>query len=242
MNAEYVAYAMNYLSAISNATSDSSKIGVLSWSQGGIDVQWALKYWPSTREIVKDFMALSADFHGTLFAAVCISSSSPLCTPSIKQQAYSSNLIQTLRSGDEGGDSAFVPTTSVYSGVDEFVQPQMDTNASAYLLDERGVGVSNVQIQLGCPGLPGGGFYLHETMLVNPLAYALFQDAITHDGPGLLSRVDLGTVCNQLVPPGLGLEDLLGTEVMALVYGSLDTLAYGYVGDDEPVVKEYAGQ
>jgi hypothetical protein len=244
VNAEYVAYAMNYISAISNSSSSSNgrKIGVVSWSQGGIDVQWALKYWPSSREVVNDFMALSADFHGTLFAAVCLTSSSPLCTPSFKQQYYNSNLIQTLRGGDEGGASAFVPTTSVYSGVDEVVQPQIGTNASAYLLDERGVGVSNVQIQVGCPGLPAGGFYLHETMLVNPLAFALFADALTHDGPGELSRVDLNTVCNQLVPPGLGLDDLLGTEVMALVYGSLDTLTYGYVGDSEPPIKEYAVQ
>ncbi|KAJ5403786.1 hypothetical protein N7509_003657 [Penicillium cosmopolitanum] len=245
VNAEYVAYAMNYISAISNASyngPNGRKIGVISWSQGGIDVQWALKYWPSTRDIVEDFMALSADFHGTLFAAVCLTSSSPLCTPSIKQQYYNSNLIHALWGGHERGDFAFVPTTSVYSGVDQVVQPQIGTNASAYLLDERGVGVSNVQIQVGCPGLPAGGFYLHETMLVNPLAFALFADAITHDGPGDLARVDLDTVCNQLVPPGLGLDDLLGTEVMALVYGSLDTLTYGYVGDNEPPIKEYAKQ
>ncbi|CAI7639662.1 unnamed protein product [Penicillium manginii] len=227
VNAEYVAYAMNYISSITGR-----QIGVISWSQGGIDVQWALKYWPSTRAIVDDFMALSADFHGTVLAAVCLLPS-PLCTPSIKQQVYDSALIRTLRGGSEGGDSAFVPTTSVYSGFDEVVQPQVGTGASAFLGDVRGVGVSNVQVQGACAGLPGGGPYLHETMLVNPLAWALFVDAITHDGPGELSRVDLGTVCGQLVAPGLGVDDLLETEAMTLVYASLDTLAYAseHVGD-----------
>jgi hypothetical protein len=59
-NAEYVAYAINYISGVSN----NSKIGAISWSQGGLDVQWALRYWPSTREILEDFMAISADSMG----------------------------------------------------------------------------------------------------------------------------------------------------------------------------------
>ncbi|KAB8068790.1 hypothetical protein BDV29DRAFT_63138 [Aspergillus leporis] len=42
-NAEYVAYAITY----SWGASNGSMIGVISWSQGGLDVQWALKYWPS---------------------------------------------------------------------------------------------------------------------------------------------------------------------------------------------------
>jgi hypothetical protein len=53
-------------------------------------------------------------------------------------------------------------------------------------------------------------------MLINPIAYALFVYSLTHDGPGNLSRIGFDTVCNQLVPPGLGLEDVLGTEAIAL--------------------------
>lgn len=57
-NAEYIAYAINYISTQCN----NKPVTVLSWSQGGLNVQWALKYWPSTREIVKDFIALSPGF------------------------------------------------------------------------------------------------------------------------------------------------------------------------------------
>jgi hypothetical protein len=53
-------------------------------------------------------------------------------------------------------------------------------------------------------------------MLINPIAYALFVDSLTHDGPGIPSRIGFDTVCNQLVPPGLGLEEFLGTEAIAL--------------------------
>jgi hypothetical protein len=233
VSAEYVAYAINYISGISNG----SKIGVIVWSQGGIDVQWALKYWPSTREIVDDFMPISSDFHGTLLDNLCFVPVPP-CTPAAKQQSSESNLIHVFRAHD--GDSAYVPTTSVYSGVDEVVQPQSDPDASAALKDHRKVGVTNTQIQLACPGKPAGSFYLHETMLVNPVAYALFVDAMTHDGPGQLSRIDLDTVCDQLVPPGLGLEDLLGTEAVTVVLGVLDTLSYGEYVDIEPPIKPYA--
>ncbi|KAJ5281404.1 hypothetical protein N7478_006776 [Penicillium angulare] len=228
---EYVAYAINYVSAISK-----TKIGVISWSQGGIDVQWALRYWPSTRDAVEDFMPISPDFHGTLFEYACVFPNR-LCTPSIRQQGYESNLIHALR--NEDGDSAYVPTTSVYSGVDEIVQPQSDPNASGTLKDVRRVGVTNTQIQLACPGKPAGGFYTHEAMLVNPIAYALFVDALTHDGPGELSRIDLDTVCDQIVPLGLGLDDLLGTEAMAVIYGIVDTLSYGESEPQEPPLKYY---
>jgi hypothetical protein len=100
--------------------------------------------------------------------------------------------------------------------------------------------MTNTQIQLACPEKPAGSFYLHETMLVNPITYALFVDALTHDGPRNLSRIGLDTVCNQLVPPGLDLEDLLGTEAMALVLGVTDLLSYGYIGNTEPPAKPYA--
>lgn len=237
INSEYVAYAINYIYGIANNT----KIGIISWSQGGLDVQWALKYWPSTREAVEDFMPVSADFHGTLLDVPCILSS-PLCTPAIKQQGYNSTLIHTLRA--DGGDSAYVPTTSVYSGVDEIVQPQIDPDASGALKDIRGVGAANTPIQLACRGKPAGSFYFHSTMLVNPLAYALFVDALTHEGPGDLSRIDLDTVCDQLLPPMLGLKDLLGTETVTTVLGPLDTLAYAlsHVDDNgtEPAVMAYA--
>jgi hypothetical protein len=126
------------------------------------------------------------------------------------QQAYSSSFVNKLRSN--GGDSAFVPTTSVYTGSDEVVLPQTGSGASAYLKSAGGVATSNTQVQLACPGLPAGGFCTHESMLYNPLAFALAVDALTHPGPGDLSRIDLATVCAQIVPPGLGVADVISTE------------------------------
>ncbi|KAJ5810962.1 hypothetical protein N7447_010478 [Penicillium robsamsonii] len=229
-NAEYVAYAINYISGLSRCS-----IGVLSWSQGSLDVQWALKYWPSTRAAVSDFMAVSGDFHGTVVETLCMLAE-PVCSPAVQQQGYDTKFIRALRGGD--GDSAFVPTTSVYSGYDFVVQPQSGEWASAALRDVHGVGVSNVQVQVACAGRAAGGFYSHSAMLVNPLAYALFVDALVHDGPGRLERIDLNAVCGELVAPGLNVYDFLGMEAVSNVVGVLDVLLYGFNGS-EPPLRDY---
>ncbi|CAG8043188.1 unnamed protein product [Penicillium olsonii] len=228
-NAQYIAYAINYLS-----TQCGRSIGVLGWSQGALDIQWVLKYWPSTRSVVSDFLAVSADFHGTRVQSLCVLDEA-LCTPAIRQQGYESGFVRALR---DGGDSAFVPTTSIYSDVDFVVQPQSGEGASGLLGDARGVGVSNTQVQVVCAGEAGGGFYSHSGMLVHPLAYALFLDALGHEGPGRVERIDLG-VCRDSLAPGLGLGDFLGMEAVSDVLGPIEVLLYGESSGREPVLKDY---
>jgi pimeloyl-ACP methyl ester carboxylesterase len=233
INSEYVAYAINYISAVSE-----SNVAIVSWSQGGLDTQWALKYWPSTREVVDDFIAISPDFHGAaLSALVCPWLEAVLCTPSVWQQAWNSEFIRTLR--DDGGDSAYVPTTTVYSTFDEIVQPQSGPNASAILSDSRGVGVTNNHLQTVCGGKPAGGIYTHEGVLYNPLTWALAVDALTHDGPGDPSRLDLDEVCGRLLPSQLDLDDLLGTEGLLLILVA-ELVTYMPKTSGEPAIASYA--
>jgi hypothetical protein len=223
-NAEYVAYAINYIYGISNCR----KVAVISWSQGGIDAQWAFKYWPSTRSRVTDHIALSPDYHGTILAnAIDIGEPLP---PSIFQQEYNSNFITTLRS--DGGDSAYVPTTTIYSGFfDEIVEPQQGTGASAFLN-----GASNNEVQTVCQGQPAGTFYTHEGTLYNPLGFALTKDALSHKGPGKAQRLDLTTVCSTYLTPGLDLADFLLTENSILIAG-LTILTYPNKVFVEPPIK-----
>ncbi|KAI7771403.1 hypothetical protein LZL87_010843 [Fusarium oxysporum] len=232
VNAEYAAYALNYIASLSKRS-----VATIGWSQGNINTQWAFKYWPSTRKVTTDHVAISADYKGTILANF-VDLSGITNTPSVVQQEAGSNFIKTLRS--DGGDSGYVPTTSLYSSfLDEIVQPQEGTGASAYLLDAQNVGVTNAEVQKVCAGKPAGSFYTHESMLINPLSFALAKDALTHDGPGKISRLDLGTVCASSLAPGLGLEDLLITE-SAIVIAGISLVTYLPKVKQEPAIKKYA--
>ncbi|KAI2998501.1 hypothetical protein CBS147346_8162 [Aspergillus niger] len=233
VTAEYIAYSINYISSLYR-----SKVNVISWSQGGLNTQWALKYWPSTRDSVGDFIAISPDFRGTIETRlVCPWLAGIMCTPALWQQGWDAKFVRTLRGF--GGESAYVHTTTIYSSFDEIVQPMYGDQASAILQDARGVGVSNNHLQSICAHEPAGGMYTHRGVLYNPLAWALTIDALSHDGPGRPSRVNVTTVCQQSIPPQLGLDDLLGTEGLLLVSLS-ETLRYRPKTFAEPDILGYA--
>lgn len=241
VNSEFAAYAINYISDICG----NANVTVISWSQGGINTQWALKYWPSTRAVVEDFIAVSPDFGGTVIAhLVCPpidAVGQALCVPAFKQQVAGSNVLHTLEEED-GNDwrHAYVPTTTVYSATDEIVQPMVGPDASAIMNPRAGVGVSNNEVQEVCLGQIAGGIYTHELVLASPVTWALITDAMTHDGPGDTSRIDglKLKVCNQLLAPALDLDDGLGTEGLLIVAGA-EILTYDEKSTDEPPLMPY---
>lgn len=227
---------MNYISGISA----NRNVSVISWSQGGLNTQWALKYWPSTRQVASNFIAISPDYKGTVEAFIACPGF-PLnllaCVPSVIQQESKSDFVTTLRS--DGGDSAYVPTTTVYSATDEVVEPQSGTIASAFLNDARGVGVTNNQVQVSCKGDAAGGVYTHEGVLYNPLAFELAKDALMNGGPGQTTRLDRATACAPLVAQGLGVGDVLLTESALLIAG-VNILTFPSRVAKEPKIMSYA--
>ncbi|GAB7361116.1 hypothetical protein MBLNU230_g1152t2 [Neophaeotheca triangularis] len=230
LSGEYVAYAINYIYGISNRR----KVAVIGWSQGNINSQWAFKYWPSTRSRTTDLIAFSADYHGTTVANLVAAPGAPL-PPSVLQQQRNSNYITTLRRN--GGDSAYVPTTNVYSSfLDEIVQPQAGTGASAFLLQNNGVQATNTEVQRVCPQQPAGLFYTHEGVLYNPIGFELLKDALAHSGPGRVDRIDLQSVCNLLLTSGLSATNLLQTE-NAIVVAGLAIVVYEPKVVTEPRIK-----
>jgi len=233
-NAEFVAYAVHYISSITN-----KKVAVATWSQGSLNAAWAMQYWPSTRKHVSDIVNYSPDYYGTVLAYILAPGFPQIpSVPSVIQQERNSSFIATLRNG--GGSSAYVPTTTIYSAFfDEIVEPQQGTAASGYLLDERHVGVTNNEIQSTCLGQPGGTLYTHEGVLYSGLAYALTVDALTHDGPGRVERLDLDKVCSSYAAPGLSLDDILATEA-SIPVAALNIFAYGQKIRVEPPIRDYA--
>lgn len=233
-NAEYVAYALQYFYAMT-----SRKTAIVTWSQGSLNAQWAFKYWPSIPKTVTDHIAISPDYHGTVLSYILCpgfeSGNDVACTPSVLQQQYQSNFVNQLRSNN--GDSAYVPTTTVYSLTDEIVQPQIGTAASGFLNDARGVGASNTFLQGACLGLPAGTLYTHAGVLFNPVAYALVTDALQNDGPGSFDRVS--DQCGNLVAPGISLADVIETEAL-IPLAALNVLAYEKKITNEPALMSYA--
>ncbi|KAF2223169.1 hypothetical protein BDZ85DRAFT_296354 [Elsinoe ampelina] len=215
LNAQYAAYALNYIASLT-----SRNVTITAWSQGNINTQWALKYFPSTRLTTSDHIALSADYAGTINANfICPDGLAP-CSPAVYQQQYldASDYISALRS--DGGDSAYVPTTSVYSALlDQIVQPQSGELASAFLRDDRGVGAANYEVQSVCAGQLAGSVYTHEGILYHPLAVAFLRDAMANAGPGRVERVDVRGLCGGYLAEGLGLGEFLVTENAVVVAG-----------------------
>lgn len=235
VSAEYLAYAINYVSAISK----HRKPSLISWSLGGSVIQWTVKYWTSARNTASQAITASADFGGTVQAFfLCPGFPALPCDASVLQQERNSTWIETLRKTN--GDSAYIPMTNVYSSLfDEIVQPQTGSQASAYLDDVRHVGVTNNDVQFICPGKAAGSFYTHEGVLFNPIFTGLAIDALQHGGPGQISRLDLATICNQYSADGLSLEDVLSTEA-DIVQSALNLLLDPLKVYNEPAIASYA--
>ncbi|KAK8045909.1 hypothetical protein PG996_013973 [Apiospora saccharicola] len=226
-NAEFIAYAVNYLAAVTG-----KKVSVVGWSQGNLAAQWALQYWPSVRAATRQLASFSPDFRGTVVAAVTdfpLIDSIPL-GPSLLQQKTGSNLLRTLQAA--GG-------TRPTSAFDEVVQPQKGTAASAFLLDARGVGVSNNEIQVVCPNTPAGDFGTHESLMFNGLATALVIDALVNGGPADPRRMDLKTICQNLAHPALDVKDVAKTEA-TIPIAAVNILEFPGGVTDEPAIRAYA--
>ncbi|KAF7966598.1 hypothetical protein HWV62_37781, partial [Athelia sp. TMB] len=114
ISAEYVAYNIQQLAK----QSATGKVFTIGHSQGGgLDIPWALDFFPSIQALVSGFTALSGDFHGTILANSFFSTStSSTKAKAIWQQAQNSNF---LRAQNTDANRPLVPTTSIFTLTDE---------------------------------------------------------------------------------------------------------------------------
>jgi hypothetical protein len=207
---EYVVYALRTMYARAHR-----RVSVVGFSQGGMVPRWALKWWPDTRAMVDDVVGIDPSNHGTLDAVgVCLLP----CAPSFWQQRTGSKFLLALNAGAE--TYAGISYTQVYSIDDEVVVPNLGPAASSALHTGAGE-IANIAAQSLCP------LHLadHLTMgSIDPVAYAVVVDAITHPGPAVPSRIPR-RVCTQLLMPGVSPAAALqgelrvGNEVAAQVAG-----------------------
>lgn len=224
VSAEFVVHAIR-----ETARLNQGPIQILGYSQGGMIPRWALRFWPDTRALVTELIALAGSNHGTAVAnAAC---NSP-CPESNWQQSLESNFITALNRDFETLPE--LDYTNIYTHLDEIVQPNLDDSGSTSLAG--GDNVSNVAVQDVCPGHAADHLAMGS---YDPVAFALALDALENEGPADPARFAL-PVCAQPFMPGVNpasfAEDYAG---MATVL--VDANAGSGRVAEEPPLKCYVG-
>jgi hypothetical protein len=173
--ADYLVYAVRTMYRASG-----QRIALIGASQGGEAERWPLRFWPDTRSMVADVIALDSPNHGSLTVnALCAIT----CAPALWQQTYDSRFIQALNSRQE--TFAGISYTDIATYTDDFVQPNLPGDSTVFL---GGPGdIANVAIQDICPLTVADHLLVAST---NPIAVALALDAITSPGPANPARID----------------------------------------------------
>jgi hypothetical protein len=181
VSSEYVVWAIRWMAARSGR-----KIDVVGHSQGAIQPRWALRFWPSLRRLVDDYVGMSGPNHGDVHANTGCSGGS--CVPAWWQYRIGSRFLAALNRGDETpGDVSY---TTVFSQNDDLVQPFTSPPLA---------GASNVMIQDLCPGRP----VEHLGTVSDAIAFSAVVDALTHPGPARPSRFFSMARCADTFMPGV---------------------------------------
>ncbi|MDQ1667689.1 MAG: hypothetical protein QOH75_3720 [Actinomycetota bacterium] len=170
-------------------------ISIIGYSQGGQVIRWPLRFWPDTRKMVDDLIAIAPTNHGSQTVNLLCA---PNCAPTLWQQrdASVSRYIAALNSGQE--TFAGIDYTNAYTTTDEFVTPNLDDSGTSSLHTGDGR-INNIAIQDVCPD------HIADHLQVgtfDPVAWALAIDALNHDGPADPARINTD-VCEEAFLPGV---------------------------------------
>ena len=182
VSAEYVVWAIRLMHQRAGR-----KISIVGHSQGGMIARWSLKYWPSTRRLVDDYVGLAPSNHGsTAPDAQCSVLRS--CSAANWQQQAGSRFLAALNRGKETWLG--ISYTSIITRYDEIVQPAQ----GGYLKGT--ANVTNVAVQDLCPTET----VEHFGMAYDNAAWLIGLDALTHAGPAKLGRVSRATCGRPFMP------------------------------------------
>lgn len=150
-------------------------------------------------------VAAAGTQHGTTVFRGCAKTTP--CTPASWQQTKGSDLLDALNAqpDETPGDTSY---TTVRSATDETVQPQTGKHPTSALK-----GARNVLIQDVCPGRTT----THIGTAVDSVTFALFEDAMAHNGKGIKGAASVGRlpadVCDH--PYGDGFDEAKTTAFLA---------------------------
>lgn len=200
---EYLVYAIRTMYAMAHRP-----IAIMGHSQGGMSMRWALRFWPDTRPMVADVIGAAPSNHGTTQASS--SSCAPGCPPGIWQQIAGSQFIQALNSYAETFSG--IAYTNIYTHHDEVVTPNSSASQCSSCLHTGQGPITNVATQDVCPLNQSDHI---QVGTIDPVAYALAVDALTHTGPADPSRIPQ-SVCLQPLMPGVSSPSSAQAGVAAL--------------------------
>lgn len=240
ISAEYVVNALRRMQ-----TESGRQVAMIGHSQGATMPRWALKWWPSARDAVADFVLLAGPNHGTT-----ISDNNPLnLVPELELQGLGipgalfqfktdSQFVAALNAGDETpGD---IDYTSLYTVFDELVQPAQPVPTAALDFGQNNPRVTNLLLQDLCPGR----FVDHFTIgLTDRLAFELVLDAISNPGPANVERAGGASALCGLLPiiPDQIISPMAATAVVSILQQSAAAgLPDITLLNEEPPLKPYA--
>src|SRR5579862_7324251 len=178
VSAQYVGRAIQALSVRSHA-----RVDVVTHSQGGLEVRWALRFFPQDRGHVGVVVELGAPNRGT-DAVPFLCDPRRTCEPALMQMLPGSRFLDALDAGNQTpGGATYV---SIWSGTDPIISPL----GSAALL----AGATNLSVQSVCPMRAVS----HVQLLTDPVVEALVSSSLQrHGAPAVAAaRRDCGA------PPG----------------------------------------
>jgi triacylglycerol esterase/lipase EstA (alpha/beta hydrolase family) len=178
---EYVVYAIRTMARKSGR--DVATIGL---SQGGLNIRWALRWWPDVRRLVSDAVLFVTPNHGSVFTDVNCNASG-ICATSLYQMRSGSAFLSALNRGRET-----VP------GVDFTAVATADDTVFVTPPEARLEGARNIVIQDLCPGHKVD----HVGLAYDGPAYVIAMDALAHPGPAKPGRLG-SAACRRDTMPGV---------------------------------------
>lgn len=239
VSAEYVVNALRRMYA-----KTGRKVAMIGHSQGASMPRWALKWWPSARNAVQDFVLEAGPNHGTTQSSSLtdlVAGKLPigLLPEAFYQFAPDSNFTKAVNAGDETpGD---IDYTTIYGAYDELVQPVTPVPTAALDWQKNNPHVSNILLQDVCPN------YIVDHVTIgttDALAFALALDAISNPGPANIARAGgAAKLCSNLLPllPQENIGDYTVTGLLtALASENASAIPNLHLAADEPALKPYA--
>lgn len=229
VSAEYVAHAV-----MTMAERSGRQVDLMGHSQGASMPRWAVKFWPSVRDAIDDYVGIAGPYHGTSIVgpgAGGTDGGSRLQPAALYQFPADSNFTTILNEGDETPGE--IDWTNLATAFDELVQP---TDTAFLDRGQDNPRVTNVLLQDLCPARVVDHLSIGTT---DRLAFDLAVDAFTHDGPADPARLGLGPECSiadQIVEDPQQVTSIADLLLLGLERGLPDL----HLTDREPPTRDYA--